>query len=183
MRRYREDKATQAAAYLLNLHEGYMPYMKLIKLLYVADRFALLEYGRPITYDNYYSLDRGPILSKTLDLITEGSPQGESNYWEKYISEPVGYSVRLIDDCPYDELSDAECDMLNKVNKQLGHYDRWALVELLHKKLPEWEDPHGSALPISYSSIFEAAKRDDDEAEEIEAEISHLAFVDSLLGS
>lgn len=182
MRKYREDKATQAAAYLLNLHEGVMAYMKLIKLLYVADRVTLLKYGRPITYDNYYSLDRGPILSKTLDLITEGSPRGETEYWTKYISEPIGYTVRLADDCPPDELSDAECSILDLVNEQFGHYDRWALVDLLHKKLPEWNNPHGSAIPITYASIFEAAERDGDEAEDIEAEISHLAFVDSLLG-
>ena len=180
-RQYREDKTTQAAAYLLRSHDGSMAYMKLIKLLYVADRISLLQHGRPITFDSYFSLDRGPILSKTLDLITEGPGIGESSYWIKYISKPIGYSVQLVDACPIDELSEAECSILDRVDKHLGSVNRWRLVDFLHEQLPEWEDPHGSSLPIDYAGIFEAKGRDGDEAHDIELDVAHLAFLDNLL--
>ena len=46
---FNEAKATQAAARLLFLRGGTMSYVKLIKLLYLADREALIRWGRPVT--------------------------------------------------------------------------------------------------------------------------------------
>ena len=57
---YREDKATQAAARLLRLAGGKLNHMKLMKLLYLADRRALIQWGRPITFDWYVSMPHGP---------------------------------------------------------------------------------------------------------------------------
>ncbi len=68
--RFNERKATQAAAHLLKLRGGEMSFMKLINLLYLADRSALLQWVRPITTDSYVSMDRGPVLSRVLDLAT-----------------------------------------------------------------------------------------------------------------
>ena len=48
------------AARLLKLHGAAMPYLKLIKLLYLADRQALLELGRPISCDLFVSMPHGP---------------------------------------------------------------------------------------------------------------------------
>ncbi len=42
--------------YRSNFVGGTMSYMKLIKLLYIVDRQALISWGRPITYDCYMSL-------------------------------------------------------------------------------------------------------------------------------
>ena len=42
-----ERRAAQAASLLLERRAGRMPYIKLIKLLYLADREALIETGRP----------------------------------------------------------------------------------------------------------------------------------------
>ncbi len=71
---FNETKATQAAAHLIKRRgQGYMSYMKLIKLLYFADREALLRWGSPITADTFYSMDRGPVLSRVHDLVTEGA--------------------------------------------------------------------------------------------------------------
>lgn len=57
--RFIEAKATQAAARLLRNRGGKMSYMKLIKLLYLADREALAQWGRSITTDTYVSMDKG----------------------------------------------------------------------------------------------------------------------------
>ena len=69
--RFNEVKATQAAARLLRNRGGRMSYMKLIKLLYLADREALSRWGRPITTDKYVSMDKGPVLSRVLDGSTK----------------------------------------------------------------------------------------------------------------
>jgi len=70
---FNETKATQAAARFLHLADDHLNYMVLIKLLYLADREALVRWGRPITFDTYYTMKYGPMLSNVHDLITEMS--------------------------------------------------------------------------------------------------------------
>jgi uncharacterized phage-associated protein len=53
-----ERKAAQAAAYLLKKHDGRLNFMKLIKLLYLADRKSLLENGKPITGDRMLAMPK-----------------------------------------------------------------------------------------------------------------------------
>jgi hypothetical protein len=107
-RRFNEKKTTQAATRFLSLAGGRMNYMLLIKLLYLLDRRALGQWGRPVTGDDYFSMKYGPVLSEVLDLITDmPDPEGAS-YWAKHVSDPVHYVVELIVDPGDDELSEAE---------------------------------------------------------------------------
>lgn len=178
-----EAKAAQAAALFLHFGSGRMSYMKLIKLLYLADREALLRWGRPITGDTYVSMSRGPVLSEVLNLITEGSVRGESHVWSDYISEPSGYDVTLRTDGRTDELSRAEEKVIREVFERYGHIDKWDLVELLHQILPEWTDPKGSAIPIHHADILRAAGRSEKEIAATESDLEELALVNLLLPS
>ena len=75
--RFNEVKTTQAAARLLFSNGGHMEVLKLVKLLYLADRKALLRWGRPLTFDRYFSLPHGPVLGVTVDRINEPvAPEG-----------------------------------------------------------------------------------------------------------
>ncbi len=134
---FNERKATQAAAHMLRLCGGRMSYMKLIKLLYLADRAALLRWGRPITTDRYVSMDRGPVLSRVLDLATDGGDPGTPSIWASTITEPSNYEVQLREGAGDDELSDAEAELLDNVFAEYGKLSRWDLVKLTHQ-LPEW---------------------------------------------
>ena len=88
---FNEAKATQAAAHILHLRGGSMSYVKLIKLLYLADREALIRWGRPITTDRYVSLDIGPVVNRVYELI-RGEPAPNSMWiWRKFISAPENY--------------------------------------------------------------------------------------------
>jgi uncharacterized phage-associated protein len=178
--RFNEAKATQAAALLLKLRGGRMSYMKLVKLLYLVDRTALIRWGRPVTFDSYFSLPYGPVLSRTLNLITEGAPPDEPSIWSSCISEPQNREVALIGDCSTDELSRAEEDLIGEIFGQYGHMRRWDLVDLLHKDFPEWQDPQGSSLPIEYRDILRAGGRTEIEIAEIESEIEELALLEEL---
>jgi uncharacterized phage-associated protein len=181
-RKFNERKATQAAAHLLLLRGGRMSYMKLIKLLYLADRAALLKWGRPITTDRYVSMDRGPVLSRIFDLATDGEDPGAKPIWASVISDPSNYEVNLKCEPDTDELSDAELSVLDAVFSQYGNLSRWDLVEVTHN-LPEWKNPRGSAIPISYLDILKAGGKSDLESAAIEDEISDLAEADALLGA
>lgn len=159
-----------------------MSYMKLIKLLYLADRTALLRWGRPITTDTFVSMDRGPVLSRMLDLATDEDVPGQKSFWASHITEPEHYSVRLQGDPGEDELSAAELQLLEEVFQQHGHKSRWELVELSHT-LPEWKNPQGSAIPIRYRDILRAGGKTDQEIAAVEDELEGVALMDNILGA
>src|SRR5262245_9212871 len=64
LRQFDTMKAIQAAAVLLRFDDGAMDYLRLLKLLYIADREALRETGRPISYSRTIAMDNGPLSSE-----------------------------------------------------------------------------------------------------------------------
>lgn len=176
--RFREDRTTQAAAHLLRLHRAKMPYLKLIKLLYLADRKALLELGRPISYDLFVAMPHGPVLSRTYDLIL-GEPEADS-YWRRYISVPENYEVELLGETPSDQLSPAEEVILDSVFREFGWMDKWALRDHTHK-LPEYHDPSGSSVPIGIMEILTGQGISEDDARAIVEELGAESFAARLL--
>jgi uncharacterized phage-associated protein len=179
MMRFNEVKATQAAARLLRNRGGRMSYMKLIKLLYLADREALGRWGRPITNDTYVSMDKGPVLSHVLDRINEGPSPTDPSFWAQHIVPVGNYEVELNEDPDGDALSEAEDDVLDEVFRKHGNLTRWKIVELVHA-LPEWKDPEGGAVPIYYSDILRALNKNPTEIEAIESELAELSRVECL---
>ena len=178
--RFRERETTQAAAHLLTLHRGEMPYLKLIKLLYFAERRALVDTGRPITYDRYVSMPHGPVLSRTYDLLMEEPEPGVESYWHRYISVPSNYSVHVLGKVPTDRLSRAQQEVLGQVFAEYGHFDKWKLRDLSHE-LPEWRDPDDSSLPLPIREILLAQGDSEDDAGAIEQELEAEAIAERLL--
>lgn len=178
--RFRETKTTQAAARLLTLRGGHMNYMKLIKLLYIVEREALLTWGRPVTADRCVSLPKGPILSQTLNLINDGPAPSTPSTWAEHISQPENYEVRLLSPVGDDELSVAEKNLIDDVFRRYGAMNRWTLVDLVHT-FPEWQDPDGSALPISYRDILKAGGKSELEIAAILQDIEAVAQADAFL--
>jgi len=179
--RFREDKTTDAALLLIKLAGGTINYMKLIKLLYLIDREALKRWGQPVTFDQYFSMDRGPVLSRTLNLINEGPSPGRSSYWHEHISPPDNYLVTVLQPTDADSLSDAETGLIGEVHDEYGDIPKWPLVDLLHKVLPEWADPQGSRATISYGDILRAVGKDTEEVHCIRSELDLTAYVDERL--
>ena len=171
---FREDRATQAAARLLKLRGGKMSYLKLLKLLYLADRSALLQLGRPITFDRFVSMPHGPVLSRTYDLIVSQPDPNEPSYWNRIISEhDANYEVRLLtrDDIPNGKLSRAEERILDEVFAEFGSMNRWQIRDYSHT-LPEWTDPDGGSLPIDLHDILIEGGIDEEQARAMEDAIA-----------
>ncbi|MGA2329008.1 MAG: Panacea domain-containing protein [Bryobacteraceae bacterium] len=158
-----------------------MSFLKLIKLLYLADREALLRWGRPITTDCYVSMDQGPVVSRIYELIRDEPMEGQGRIWREFISAPsLEYEVELFKQAPGDELSVAEEALLDEVFAEHGSKSRWALVNYCHS-LPEWQDPQGSALGIEYRDILQAGQKTPTEIAAVLEELESLAYVESLL--
>ena len=178
--KFDESKATQAAAFLLKLRGGQMHYFKLIKLLYLVDRAALLRWGIPVTTDRYASMDDGPVVSNIYNLITKDIPK---QIWSQLISPPFGdFEIRLLSgDPPTTRLSDAEERLMREIFEDYGHMNRWDLRDYVMHRLPEWKNPHGSSTPIRISAILKAGGESDDEIRAIMRELRLVGQSDETI--
>jgi uncharacterized phage-associated protein len=176
---FREDRVTQASAVLLKEAGGKMPYMLLVKLLYLADRESLKKFGYPITFDEYFSMELGPILSNTLNLIKNRSLNESSSSWRKSISLPKNYYIELKDtDISYGELSKVDIEILKSVYSKYGHMNRFELSRLLHKQLPEYKvTTRGNRYPITYHDILSALGDSEEEILRVEEEIGYFSLM------
>lgn len=180
MHRFREEKATQAAARLLRLRGGKMSHMKLIKLLYLAEREAIARFGAPLTHDACVSMPYGPVLSATLDRMNEGEMY-QGGYWDRHITPKRNHEVALRNPeaLPNDQLSPAEEALIDEIFQRYGRLSRWDLVKFTHT-LPEWRDPQGSSLPIDPGEILRSEGYSEDEIAEMKAEWDAAAYASAL---
>lgn len=177
-------KAAQIAAFFLEKNGNRINVLKLMKLLYLADRESFQRYGEPISFDMFISMDNGPALSKTLNLINGFVKGEESANWEDWISDRDSHDVSLkktfhIDDL--DELSEAQIEILDFVWKQFGWMNQWELVDYTHNNCPEWENPYGSSTPISEKNILTALAVPEEEIEACIEEYESQRSIDRLL--
>lgn len=177
---YREDKAIEVASLLLKREGGEMNHTKLIKLMYIIEREAILRWGFPVTCDDYYSLDRGPILSHTLDNI---KGKTGSKAWEDYISREGEYNIRLKVESKIEKLNRAEIKLVNEIYDRFGGMTGSDLIEWSQnpENVPEWENPHGSILPIKIETILRKENFPEDEIVEIMEEIETSRSIRELL--
>lgn len=182
--RFNETKTTQAAALFLKKNTGKMSYMKLIKLLYLADRQALRLWERPLTGDTYFSMKRGPVLSNVLDIINNSGDPEDSSYWYKYISKPnSNCEIELNEDesPETDTLSQRELELIDELYEKFKDFDRWEMVKLCHEMLPEWEDVGDSRKLIEIKTILNKVDKSEEEIEAIDDEVSNLNDVKDIL--
>ena len=176
-------KASQAAAYMVKLHGGHLNLMSLLKLLYLADRLALLETGYTITGDRMVSMPNGPVLSRIYDFAKWGKPkdpQDESAQWYEYITERNDREVSLVKSTPeIDELSEYEMEVLKKIHDEYGHLGPFELRDLTHT-LPEYQDPDGSSIPIDPVDILRLEGKANEDISRIVRTATEVLFLDNL---
>lgn len=167
--------AGQMAGWFLHKHGGTMSHLKLMKLLYIAERTSIEENSYPILGDNLFSMDKGPMLSVTYDYMKKG--QAEKNGWSKWVSQiRIGQNtVSLIR--PYnpedlDLLSEATLEILEEVWNCYGQMTQKEIVEHTHT-FPEWKNPYGSSIKIEYKDLLDVlgyGEKSKEIAEELEAQ-------------
>ncbi len=145
---YNPRKASQTVAFFaLKTAQRRINVLKVVKLVYLADRENVARYGSPILDERRVSMLNGPVNSFTYNHIKgEVSPEYDGG-WSEFVSDRSNHDVGLasknisVDDL--DELSDAEVATLEIVWESFGDLDQWQLVDLTHDEanVPEWEDP------------------------------------------
>jgi uncharacterized phage-associated protein len=150
---YNPRKAGQVAAFFAMSEGGLINVVKLVKLIFLADRAFMGKYDEPMLMDRFVSMRLGPVDSRTYECVNQGE-QG----WDEFISDRADHKVGLASNAvtieSLDELSEADTEVLGEIWKQFGHLDQWQLVKYTHDNCPEWEDPGESSSPIPYARIF-----------------------------
>lgn len=116
--------------------------IKLVKLIYLADKYHLIRYGRTITNDDYYAMENGPVGTTVKDVLS----------FDEFMSpKALKYASSLIEETEknkfiaksgvkndFDMLSDTDKDALDFVIDQFGKMGKWKLRDYTHE-YPEWK--------------------------------------------
>ncbi len=146
----------------------------LIKLIYLADKYHLIRYGRTITNDEYFAMQHGPVGSTVKDLLSRDDDYVSSKefaYFNRLISKfgALNYHANKLARKPaLDMLSDTDKEAIEFVVKTFGGYSSWKLRDYTHK-YPEWRQ---------YQDLLQSnrAKRERIETKEL------LSTVDDIFG-
>ncbi|QYN43732.1 MULTISPECIES: Panacea domain-containing protein [unclassified Gilliamella] len=177
-------KVAQMSMYFIDKEGGRMAHLKLIKLLYLSDRESLNLYGYPISEDKMFSMPHGPVLSQTLDLI---NGKIDDSTWQKSISDKKDNEISLIpqkiDRETFDELSDADLEILESTYKRFGNMSGFELRDFTHEFCKEWKDPQGGAIKISYKDVFLALGKTEEQATSLSNSLLEINELDGVMAA
>ena len=152
---YNRKKAIQVLLWFLNKHGGQLNRLKLVKLIFFADREHLAKYGRPIVGGVYYTLKHGPVCSELLTDIQNSDSDATLPFQNQNDSYDVSSTGDHINE---DFLSESDIEILEAIEQKYGHYDRFKLRDLTHElKAYKQNDPEAKGvgrLPLSYEDFF-----------------------------
>lgn len=166
-------KAAQIAAFFALANGGKIGVLKLVKLIYLADREFMARYSFPMLWDRLVSMPHGPVNSITYSHID--GQAGLVEEWDELLTDRSNHEIGLADAAlsteSLDELSEVELEVLDGVWGQFGGMSGYDLRNYTHQHCPEWEDPNGSSTPIPYERVLKFLGKPDPAviAEEIEA--------------
>lgn len=132
-------KATQAINYFSQKEGGKIDMMKVIKLIYFADRYHLRKYGRPVVNDTYWAMSFGPVGTTVKDIagFSQFLDEEELRYAVEYLAKGDSYfilSKNKVDDKVF---SDSDVEALEFAYSTFGKFGQFDLAEITHK-YPEW---------------------------------------------
>jgi uncharacterized phage-associated protein len=132
---FQPDKALAVASYLAQ-RSGETMYT-ILKMVYVADRFHLERYGRPITGDNFIAMDESACPSRIYDSMKALRGQKDKKNFlpnsEKYLEvDPTTHDVSVKDMPSIDVLSASDIECLDEVISILKRRGRWEIRDMAH---------------------------------------------------
>ena len=126
------QKSVEAAGLFLSLGGGRMHNLRLMKLLYMADRQCLGREARTITGDKVYAMRRGPILSTVHNLIR--GKHYQTPLWQHYIKTDK-HDVVIHVNPDTGELCRFEKKIIENIYQETIEKD---VVQITHT-FPEWK--------------------------------------------
>ena len=178
------EKAAQVVAFFLQQNQKQeMSILKLLKLLYIADRESLRKCGFPITGDRAVAMEHGPVLSGIYDYIKladDWQPcTGEERFWRAHFLRQ-GKKLCLKKSPGQDRLTENDVSILNNVVSRFAKRSAAQLRNLTHQ-FPEWRknEVGSSSASIPLGDILDAIGLGE-HREEIEQARHEEAYFDKL---
>jgi len=123
--------------------------LKLMKLLWLADRMHLNKFGRLILKDKYSALPHGPVPSSTMNSTQKSI--------ENFFSVN-GFTIRATGDFDNRFFSKTDLQIMYEVWNSFGDKDQFELEKYSHL-FPEWlrykKDLDNNSLPNSYPIVIQ----------------------------
>lgn len=150
-------KAVQVINFFARKNGNSIDKMRMLKLVYFADRYHLRKYGRMITNDQYWAMQFGPVASSVKEMAELESLCGtERHYAERYLAKGSGqqdeplYIIKSLDGVDESVFSESDLEALNYVWDQFSP-NLQHVVNITHQ-YPEWRR-HESALEAGLSRV------------------------------
>lgn len=171
------EKAIQATGALLRRDGKRMSRIRLLMLLYLAERQSLEQCGMPILGSRLVAMKQGPLHKDVFDLIN-GVGRGEP-IWSSHFKN-VGRENHLEVEPDVGRLSRREIGILNKVSDEVATLNDWELVNLTHG-FAEWKrnypDPAAdSCCEIPLGDMIDAVGRSADKESILQAYKNRAAY-------
>ncbi len=179
--RFELEKAIQAIGVLFRAEQTQvMSYLRLLKLLYIAERENLAATGWPILGDRAVAMDNGPVMSQVYDLIMDrhiGAPR-----WGQYFRRSH-YCLEKVTEADVGRLSRQEIDRLQEIAHRYEDISEWDLVNVTHDfaDYVKNKPPKKSMKPISVEDILEGVGKSNLLAS-IEQEREDAEIYDGIFG-
>ncbi len=173
-----EKKATAAVARLLEKSGGETECLRLIKLIYLADRDSIIRRGVPIVGGRYFSMRCGPTIGAVMNFVNR---ECVAPKWADHISPRKGNILKLTAPPDYGSLSQSEIDILDGVVEEHASRTTTALVRWCHHYCPEYERVFWGRKSIEVESILRAGGKTADKIHKVVKEAEELAELDAVL--
>jgi uncharacterized phage-associated protein len=145
-------KSVQTIAYFVRKAGGSAEKLKLIKLVYLADRLSFKRRGKPLNFDSYLSLPHGPIASSALNGMDHNLADPS---WEALSLADNRRDVTVVGDVSDDRLSRADRAILDATWEEFGGMTASQIRNWTHRHCPEYvEVGPAASLPIDLSEIL-----------------------------
>lgn len=162
------DKIVELLLYLSHKKPGVDKY-QVVKLFYLADKEHLNRYGFPITQDEYFALQYGPVASNAMDLLEEdrwvlrraGIDELPFTILKKRIKsgevEAIGTPQREVN---FDLFSKSDIRVFDEIVDKYGDYsfdELYVETHEHHAYLRAWRErkPHSRRAPMRYEDMID----------------------------
>ena len=191
--RFEPEKLVQALTFFAHRGIHDLDKMKAAKLLFHADKYHLLKYGRPVIGDQYTCMEYGPVPSASLNVMNDvlahdpHFPPVSKDLFDEYLAVEKGsfYPVfRARKEPDFDVFSDSDVEALEHAVATCGASSAWELSERSHDE-PSWKIANerrtpGSSVMMDYRLFFAGHPEAEDMLRFVEAQQEDRDAADEL---
>ena len=163
---YDFEKALAAIVYIASSGIEDLTKYKICKLLFLADKYHLVRYGRPITGDRICAMEYGPVPSQTLNILNDAITESHQDpradlLTEKLHIDRVYHNPHLSSQLAgfdlEEHLSSSDLSALQYTVHQHGRKSFEELKAVTHEMFAyrkAWAERVNSAPTMRYEDLF-----------------------------